>query len=85
MDSTTLIVGTGFVLLGVVVWFVCIAVAYQNAPKRGRRASVWAILTFFFGPFALFALFLMAPKHVNGKGSAHHDPRADLYEVPKKH
>ena len=86
MDTPTL-VGTGFVLTGLVVWFVCILLAYQTAPKRGRRAWVWALLTVVFGPFALFALYLMKPKHVPGHGSGsgqQHDPRADLYEVPKK-
>jgi hypothetical protein len=84
MDSNTLIVGTGLVLMGAVVWFVCVVVAYQNAPRRGRRAPVWAVLTLIFGPLALFALFLMAPKHGQGHGGANSDPRADLYEVPKK-
>jgi hypothetical protein len=44
-----------------------------------------------FGPLALFALYLMKPMHGPGHGGSqakqgqHHDPRADLYEVPKKH
>lgn len=84
------LVGTGFVITGLVVWAVCIWAAYQNAPRRGRRASVWVLLTVLFGPLALFALMVMAPMHGHGSGashakeSAHHDPRADLYEVPKK-
>ncbi len=87
MDTPTL-VGTGFVLTGLVVWFVCILLAFQMAPKRGRRAWVWALLTVVFGPLALFALYLMKPKHGAGHGSGsgkEHDARADLYEVPKKH
>ena len=79
----------GGVILGLFVWFFCAYVAYQGAPKRGRRAATWGILGVVFGPFALFALYLMKPKHVSGdgqakQGAAHHDPRADLYEVPKK-
>ncbi len=86
MDTTTFIAGTGLVALGLVVWIVCVISAYQNAPRRGRRASVWTILTIIFGPFALFALFLMKPKpHAHAGKTAHHDARDDLYEVPKKH
>ena len=90
MDTPTLI-GTGFVITGLVVWIVCVRLAYQTAPKRGRRAGVWALLTVVFGPLALFALYLMKPMHGPGHGGSkgkqgqHHDPRADLYEVPKKH
>jgi hypothetical protein len=90
MDTPTL-VGTGFVITGLVVWIVCVLLAYQTAPKRGRRAGVWALLTVVFGPLALFALYLMKPMHGPGDGGSqakqgqHHDPRADLYEVPKKH
>ncbi len=83
MDTPTLI-GTGLVATGLVVWIVCVVLAYQIAAKRGRRPVVWAILTVFFGPFALFALYLMKPKGGHGQGSATRDPRADLYEVPKK-
>ncbi len=85
MDTPTL-VGTGFVITGLVVWIVCVVLAFQIAPKRGRRAVVWAILTVIFGPLALFALYVMKPKPMPGHAgkSAQHDPRADLYEVPKK-
>ena len=90
MDTPTLI-GTGLVITGLVVWIVCVLLACQTAPKRGRRAGVWALLTVVFGPLALFALYLMKPMHGPGHGGSqakqgqHHDPRADLYEVPKKH
>ena len=86
MDTPTL-VGTGFALTGLVVWIVCVILAYQIAEKRGRRGWLWAILTVIFTPLALFVLYLMKPKSVAGHGAAaaHHDPRADLYEVPKKH
>jgi len=85
MDTPTL-VGTGLVITGLVVWIVCVILAFQMAPKRGRRAAVWAILTVIFGPLALFALYLMKPEHAPGQAGqgSHHDPRADLYAVPKK-
>ncbi len=85
MDTPTLI-GTGLVATGLVVWIVCVIVAYQIAAKRGRRPVVWAILTVIFGPFALFALYLMKPVPVPGHADrgARRDSRADLYEVPKK-
>jgi hypothetical protein len=87
MDSNTITtIGTGLFGLAIVLWIFCVALAYQNAPKRGRRAPTWAILTLIFGPFALFALFLMKPKPVPGRAGhgASRDPRVDLYEVPKK-
>ncbi len=90
MDTPTLI-GTGFVTLAVVVWIVCVIAAYQNASRRGRRPVVWTLLAVVFGPFALFALMVMKPLHPQGNEHGHdkkhesHDPRADLYEVPKKH
>ena len=84
MDTPTLI-GTGFFALSVFVWFFCAYLAYQTAPKHGRRAVVWGVLGVIIGPFALFALYLLPPGHVEGK---HHDKKADpqaaLYEVPKK-
>ncbi len=90
MDNDTITtIGTGLFGMAVVLWVFCVFLAYQTAPKRGRRAAVWAVLTAIFGPFALFALYLMKPKPVAGHGhagkAAHQDPRADLYEVPKKH
>ncbi len=85
MDTPTL-VGTGFALTGLVVWIVCVILAYQIAEKRGRRGWLWAILTVIFTPLALFVLYLMKPAAGQQSAkAAHHDPRADLYEVPKKH
>jgi hypothetical protein len=81
----------GGFILAAFLWLFCVLLAYQTAPKRGRRAGVWALLTVVFGPLALFALYLMKPMHEPGHGGSqekqgqHHDPRADLYEVPKKH
>ena len=86
MDNDTITtIGTGLFGMAIVLWVFCVFLAYQTAPKRGRRPVVWVILTAIFGPFALFALYVMKPKHVAGRDqAAHHDPRADLYEVPKK-
>ncbi len=82
IDSTFLI-GTGLFGLGLIVWIFCAYLAYQNAPKRGRRAGLWALLAIVFGPFALFALFVMAPTP-GASGGKGRDPREDLYEVPRK-
>jgi hypothetical protein len=88
MDPYVVAFGTGLVGLGLVVWLVCAYVAYREAPKRGRRALTWGVLGVIFGPFALFALFLMPSGHVakadQGKAARHEDPRAALYEVPKE-
>lgn len=67
MDTTTL-VGTGFALLGVFVWFFCAYVAYQQAPRRGRRGWVWALMVILFTPIALFILFLLQPVHGQSAG-----------------
>jgi hypothetical protein len=78
------LIGTGFLLLGVVVWAVCVVLAYRNAPRFGRSAIGWAALAVVFGPFALFALYLLPRGHATGGGKKHEDPRAALYEVPRK-
>jgi hypothetical protein len=85
MDTPTLI-GTGFFITAGVVWVLCAYLCYQTAPKRGRRALTWGILGIFTGPFALFALYLLPRGHVESHGHAaqKQDPRASLYEVPKK-
>jgi len=88
MDTPTLL-GTGFVALAAFVWFFCAYLAYQTAPKRGRRAAIWGILGVIFGPFALFALYLLPRGHVVTHHDAKHpstkaDKQAALYEVPKK-
>ena len=87
MDTPTL-VGTGFVVLAAVVWIVCVVYAYQNAPKRGRSAPLWAFLTLIFSPLALFLLFVLPKKEpVAGAGTAKHKKQSEqeaLYEVPKK-
>ena len=89
MDTPTL-VGTGFVILGGVIWILCAYYCYQVAPNFHRRPRNWAILGIIFGPIALMILYIL-PKHapLHGSGAAgkagHKDARADLYEVPKKH
>lgn len=83
MDTPTLI-GTGFLIVAGVVWVLCAYLAWQTAPKRGRRPLTWGILGIVFGPFALFALYLLPRGHVEGHGAKKQDPRAALYEVPRK-
>ena len=78
----------GGFILAAFVWGFCAYVAYQTAPKFGRRAGTWGVLGIIFGPIALMALYIL-PKHTpapgHGSKTAHKDQRADLYEVPKKH
>jgi multisubunit Na+/H+ antiporter MnhB subunit len=82
------LIGTGFAVLAVVVWIVCVIYAYQSAPKFGRSAPLWAFLTLIFSPIALMVLFVLPKKEpVHAAGSAHAkhtDPQDALYEVPKK-
>jgi hypothetical protein len=86
MDTPTL-VGTGFVVLGAVVWIVCAVYAYQNAPRLGRNPSLWAIICIIFGPLGLMVLFVL-PKNEPVAGSGHAKAKKSeqeaLYEVPKK-
>jgi hypothetical protein len=84
MDTPTL-VGTGFVVLAAVVWIVCAVYAYQNAPKLGRSAVLWAVLAIIFGPLALMVLYILPRKEpLHDSGKKHTDPHDALYEVPKK-
>jgi hypothetical protein len=91
MDQPTL-VGTGFLVLGAVVWIVCAVYAYQNAPRLGRNAWLWTIICLIFGPLGLMVLFVLPRKkpaagsgHA-GSGPAQHtkSEQEALYEVPKK-
>jgi len=87
MDTPTL-VGTGFLVLGAVVWIVCAVYAYQNAPRLGRNPWLWTIICILFGPLGLMVLFVL-PKREHASGSAHHaqakkTEQEALYEVPKK-
>ena len=85
MDTPTLI-GTGFVVLGAVVWVVCAIYAYRMAPTFGRSAIGWGIAGIILGHIALMILYVL-PKHqpLPGHGKHHTDPQADLYEKPHKH
>jgi hypothetical protein len=78
------LIGTGLFLLAAVVWAVCVVLAYRNAPRFGRSAVAWAVLALVFGPLALFALYLLPRHQATGTGTKHEDPRAALYEVPRK-
>ena len=85
MDYT--LVGTGFLILAGVVWVVCAIYAYRMAPTFGRSAVTWTILAVIFGPLALMILFILPKKEpLHGHGKHHQeDPRAALYEKPRKH
>jgi hypothetical protein len=87
MDAPTLL-GTGFVILAGFLWVFCAVLAYETAPKRGRRGLTWGILGFIFGPFALFALYLLPRGHLvthsEAKKPTSQASQASLYEVPKK-
>jgi hypothetical protein len=85
MDTPTL-VGTGFVVLGGVIWILCAYYCYQVAPNFNRRPRNWAILGIIFGPIALMILYIL-PRHepLPGHGKHHSDPQKDLYEKPHKH
>jgi hypothetical protein len=76
--------GTGLLILGAVVWVVCAVYAYRMAPSFGRGAVAWGILGIILGPIALMALYLLPKRQVKAGQGQHDDPRADLYERPKK-
>jgi hypothetical protein len=78
------LLGTGLFILGAVVWVVCAIVAYQTAPRFGRGALVWGILGVVLGPIALMALYLLPKREPKAGHGQHEDPRAELYERPKK-
>jgi len=81
-----ILIGTGLFILGAVVWVVCAIYAYQNAPRFGRSAGLWAVLALIFGPLALMILYVL-PKHQaagHAGSSSKTDPHEALYEVPKK-
>jgi len=72
-------------ILGAVVWFVLVAMAWKMAPPRHRNPVNWAILTFFTFGVALVFLVIMAPGHWQGHTPGHHvpvDPRAKEAEIP---
>jgi hypothetical protein len=74
-----------FAILGAVVWFTLVAMAWIYAPKRHRNPVNWAILTFFTFGVALVFLVVMQPGHWQGHvpGKAPYvDPRSKEAEVP---
>ncbi len=60
----------GALIIGGFIWFFCAYMAYVVAGQRHRRPLTWGILGIIFGPFALFAVYLMP------KGHLHHDQPA---------
>ena len=93
MDTPTL-VGTGFVVLGAVVWVVCAIYAWRIAPTFGRSRGAWTVAAIILGPIALMILYVLPEgHHVSDKGrgarpghaGSTKDHQAELYEVPKKH
>ena len=62
MDTPTL-VGTGFLILGGVVWVVSAIYAWRMAPTFGRNRIGWTIAAIIFGPLALMVLYILpAPR-----------------------
>jgi len=60
MDTT--FIGTGFVVLGVVVWFALTFYATKMATARGRRPLVWGVITFITFGIGIFVLAIMPSK-----------------------
>ena len=78
----------GGLILGAVVWIVCAVYAYQNAPRLGRNAWLWAIICIVLGPIGLMILFVLpnkTPIAGSGHAAAKKSEQESLYEVPKKH
>ena len=44
------------------IWFVIMALTGWVAGRKGREDGLWTVLAIFFGPFALAAILLKAPK-----------------------
>jgi hypothetical protein len=45
-----------------IIWFANMALTGWLAGRKGREDGTWAVLALFFGPFALIAILLKAPK-----------------------
>ena len=71
------LIGSGLLIVGLVVWGVCVYYAYQMAKQRHRRPGVWAALTIIFGPFGLFALALLPPGERPSSGGRSSNSSAD--------
>ena len=83
---TPSLLGTGLLIVGIVVWVVCAIYAYRIAPTFGRSRAAWTILAAILGPIALMVLYVLPKKQPVGD-SAHSkrtDPHDALYEVPRK-
>ena len=84
MDTPTLI-GTGFLILGAVVWVVCAIYAWRLAPTFGRSRGAWTVAAVILGPIALMILYIMPRKApLPGHGSSKASKQAELYEKPHK-
>lgn len=83
---TPSLLGTGLLIIGIVVWVVCAIYAYRIAPTLGRSRTVWTILAAILGPIALMVLYVLPKKQPVGDAShsKRTDPHEALYEVPKK-
>lgn len=68
----------GALIIGGFIWFFCAYMAYTVAGQRHRRPLTWGILGIIFGPFALFAVYLMPKGHLDqgspSKPAAHDHP-----------
>jgi hypothetical protein len=83
--DTPILIGTGLVILGAVVWVVCAIYAYRMAPTFGRSARTWAVLGVILGPIALMILYVLPKKPaLPGHGKPREDPQAALYQKPRK-
>jgi threonine/homoserine/homoserine lactone efflux protein len=71
-DTTTLFIGTGFVLLGCFIWFYLTYFAMGMARKRGRRPGVWAALTFVTFGIALLVLAILPIDESSSKHKKSH-------------
>jgi hypothetical protein len=68
VDSTTMLIGTGFVVLGCVVWFVLTFYATKMASARGRSPVAWGVVTFLTFGIAIFVLAILPSR----KGTSGH-------------
>jgi len=83
---TPSLLGTGLLIIGIVVWVVCAIYAYRMAPTFGRSRTAWTIMAAILGPIALMVLYVLPKKPPVGDAahSKRTDPYDALYEVPKK-
>jgi len=83
---TPSLLGTGLLIVGIVVWVVCAIYAYRIAPTFGRSRAAWTILAAILGPIALMVLYVLPKKQPVGHASdsKRTDPHDALYEVPRK-